>query len=299
MDAGSATTLESMGHDLSDHLWSARLLRDDPAAITAMHMAFLEAGAHIIETATYQASRIGFVQSGMTEAEADAMLLKGVELAVDAVHAYMASPTFDAARYGAAGRPLVAASLGPYGAALADGSEYRGHYGVAPEVIEQFHTDRFEVLSDSSVDFLAVETVPDLLEAGAVIDALRAYPTMPVLLSFSCASSTNLCGGEPWVAAVELAGLLPSCIGVGINCTAPEHIAGLLASAHGVAPHLPRFVYPNAGRVWDAVAREWLSDGVDVLPSAGVNAWRNAGACVVGGCCGLGPEAVAALAHHR
>lgn len=296
MDAGSATTLESMGHDLSDHLWSARLLRDDPAAIRDMHLAFLEAGAHVIETATYQASRMGFLRAGMTVEEADALLVRGVELACEALAVFMMRPGFEASRYGEYGRPLLAASLGPYGAALADGSEYRGHYGVDAATIAAFHTERLAVLASAPVDFLAVETMPDLLEARAVVDALRGFPDAPALLSFSCNSATTLCGGEPWAEAVAVAAGLPSCIGVGINCTAPEHIEALLRSAADVAPELPRFVYPNAGRVWDAVARAWASDGVDILPTAGVQAWRAAGAAVVGGCCGLGPVAVAALA---
>lgn len=295
MDAGSATTLEAMGHDLSDHLWSARLLRDDPGAIRDMHLAFLHAGAHIIETATYQASRMGFIKAGMTAAEADTLLVRGVELARDAIEEHLASPDVDLAHYGALGRPLLAASLGPYGAALADGSEYRGHYGVEAAVMQEFHAERFAVLAGSPVDFLAIETMPDLTEAAAVIAALRAHPAVPALLSFSCNSATTLCGGEPWAEAVALAATLDSCIGVGINCTAPEHIDGLLASAADTAPALPRFVYPNSGRVWDAVHRCWLSDGVDVLPRAGVAGWRTLGAQVVGGCCGLGPVAVAAL----
>ena len=295
MDAGSATTLEQMGHDLSDHLWSARLLRDDPAAISRMHLDYLRAGAHIIETATYQASRLGFIQAGLAEAEADSLLVHGVALAVAARDEFMREPGFDASRYGSFGRPLIAASLGPYGAALADGSEYRGHYGVAASVMQAFHIERFAVLAESAADFLAIETMPDLLEAQAVVDALRFFPDVPVLLSFSCNSATTMCGGDPWKHAVAIAATLPSCIGVGINCTAPEHINGLLASAAEVAPELPRFVYPNAGRVWDAVARGWLTEGIDVIPEATVAEWRTAGAAVVGGCCGLGPKAVAAL----
>lgn len=296
MDAGAATTLEAMGHDLSDHLWSARLLHDDPLAIRNMHLAFLEAGAHIIETATYQASRKGFRQAGMTNADADQMLERGVELACEALAMFLMRPGFDPSRYGVYGRPLIGASLGPYGAALADGSEYRGHYGVPAEVIRDFHSERFTTLADAPVDFLAIETIPDLLETAAVIEALRAFPTAPALLSFSCNSSTTLCGREPFAEAVALAATLPSCVGVGINCTAPEHIGALLDSAAAVAPDLPRFVYPNAGRVWDAVARAWASDGIDVLPESAVAQWRASGATVVGGCCGLGPAAVAALA---
>jgi len=297
MDAGSATTLEAMGHHLADHLWSARLLRDDPSAIRDMHLQYLRAGAQVIETATYQASRMGFVQAGLAESDADALLLHGVQLAADALASFTIEPGFDASRYGAFGRPLIAASLGPYGAALADGSEYRGHYGVAESVMQAFHIERFAVLADSQADFIAVETMPDLLEAQAVIHALSFFPEMPVLLSFSCNSASTLCGSEPWAQAVVLAATLPSCIGVGVNCTAPEYISGLLTSAAGIAPKLPRFVYPNAGRLWDATARDWLSEGIDVLPAATVHEWREAGASVVGGCCGLGPKAVAALAH--
>jgi len=185
---------------------------------------------------------------------------------------------------------LVAASVGPYGATLHDGSEYRGRYGVDFESLLHFHRERLEVLVAARPDLLAIETIPDLDESRAILEALRGFD-VPAWMSISCADSATTCAGQPIEEAAALvaeAGLEA----IGVNCTKPEHIGGLVERIRATAPDLPVVVYPNAGRVWDGVASVWLGDGSDVLPEAAVASWFDDGVSLVGGCCGLGPQAI-------
>jgi homocysteine S-methyltransferase len=288
LDGGLASELEARGHDLTGTLWSARLLRDDPAAVRDVHRTYFAAGAAVGISASYQASRSGFARHGLDEQEADRLLSLSVEL--------VRAARDEAAAGGATHSMLVAASVGPYGATLHDGSEYRGRYGVAHPDLVDFHVERLRVLLDAGPDLLAIETVPDVDEARAIVEALdRVSCAVPAWLSFSCADAATTCAGQPIEDAVTLvveAGLAA----VGANCTAPEHVGGLIARMRAAEPTLPIVVYPNAGRVWDGEASVWIGDGTDLLPDAAVRDWFDAGAALVGGCCGLGPAAVSAIA---
>lgn len=282
IDGGLASELEARGHDLSGDLWSARLLRDDPTAIRDVHSTYFLAGATVGISASYQASRSGFVRAGLTADDADHLLTLSVQLVREAKAV--------AAGAGAHHPMLVAASVGPYGATLHDGSEYRGRYGVDFEDLLRFHRERLEVLVAARPDLLAIETIPDLDESHAILEALRGID-VPAWMSFSCADSATTCAGQPIEEAAELvaeAGLAA----IGVNCTKPEHVGGLVERIRATAPDLPVVVYPNAGRVWDGAASVWLGDGSDVLPEAAVASWFDAGVSLVGGCCGLGPQAI-------
>jgi homocysteine S-methyltransferase len=279
IDGGLATELEARGHDLSGGLWSARLLIDDPAEIQAVHEAYVAAGAQVGISASYQVSRLALDLAGHDPAAADGLLTRSVELA----------------RAAAAGSStLVAASVGPYGAALADGSEYRGRYGLTHRELVDFHAPRLGVLADARPDLFAVETIPDAVEAAAIVEALGNHPQTPAWVTFSCTDAATTCGGDAFGDAVRVAAAAPSVVAVGVNCTAPEHVHGLLTLARQ-ATDLPLVVYPNAGRTWDAAARSWTGGGADTIPAAQVDAWVAAGAQLVGGCCGLGPTAIAAI----
>jgi S-methylmethionine-dependent homocysteine/selenocysteine methylase len=286
LDGGLASELEARGHDLSDDLWSARLLRDDPDAIRAVHAAYFAAGARVAISASYQASRRGFAAVGLDARAADRLLTRSVELAREARDAALA-----------AGRPgplLVAASVGPYGAVLADGAEYRGRYGLPHADLVAFHRERLEVLAAAGPDLLAVETVPDAAEVAAVVEVLADHPELPAWVSLSCASGSRTCAGDRVEDAATTAAAAATVLAVGVNCTAPEHVSELLPRIRG-ATGLPLVVYPNAGRVWDGAARCWTGSGADELPDAADRAWVAGGAALVGGCCGLGPTAVAGL----
>lgn len=287
LDGGLASELEARGHDLSDDLWSARLLRDDPDAIRAVHASYFAAGARVATGASYQASRRGFAAVGLAAAEADRMLQRSVALARQARD--------EAAAGHDDGFPLlVAASVGPYGAVLADGAEYRGRYGLAHRDLVAFHRERLDVLAAAGPDLLAVETIPDVTEVAALVEALADHPDLPAWVSVSCADGRRTCAGDQVEEVARAVARAPSVLAVGVNCTAPEHVGELLRRLRA-ASEKPLVAYPNAGRVWDGAARCWTGPGVDTLPSAVVQEWVAAGAVLVGGCCGLGPTAVAGL----
>ena len=248
-----------------------------------MHEAYFAAGARVAISASYQVSRQAMASVGLAAGAADDALRLSVELAREA-----------RTRSGLAGL-LVAASVGPYGAALADGSEYRGQYGRTHEELVQFHAERLAVLAQAAPDLFAVETIPDAFEAAAVVEALAEHSDVPAWISFSCKDDATTCGGDAYVDAVRLAASAPSVVAVGVNCTAPEHVGALLSAARTVT-ELPLVVYPNAGRTWDAGTRAWTGAWADALPRDEVRGWAAAGARLIGGCCGLGPQAIEEIA---
>lgn len=279
IDGGLATELEHRGHDLGDALWSARILADQPEEIRAVHGSYIDAGARVVVTASYQVSREGFVDAGRTAAQADAALRTAV----------------DVARAATSGREaFVAASVGPYGAILHDGSEYRGRYGVSHDRLVDFHGERLEVIAASAPDLLAIETIPDLDEVRALVDVLADFPDLPAWLTMSCADGARTSAGQPVEGLVSLVADTPSIRAVGVNCTAPEHVESLLRrlSDAGAAALV---AYPNSGRAWSPTAG-WSGEGTDVGEDL-VTRWRQVpGMAFIGGCCGVGPEAVAAIA---
>lgn len=274
-----ATELEARGHDLTDALWSARILADQPGDVRAVHEAYLEAGARVIVTASYQVSREGFVAAGRTAAQADDALRMAVDLAREAVSGRDA---------------LVAASVGPYGAILHDGSEYRGRYGVSHARLVEFHGERLEVIASSGPDLLAIETIPDLDEVAALVEVLRDVPHLPAWISVSCADGSRTCAGQPIEDVVAAVAAAPTVRAVGVNCTAPEYVEPLLRRMEAAgAPAL--VAYPNAGRAWSPDSG-WSGAGSDVGEDL-VTRWRAIPrVALIGGCCGIGPSSIAGIA---
>ena len=293
LDGGLATQLEAQGCDLSDRLWSARLLVEEPEAIIAAHLAYDRAGARVATTASYQATFEGFAARGIGHDDAVALLRRSVELARTAHDRFRAERA-------AAGAPdpsplYVAASVGPYGAMLADGSEYRGRYGRSVAQLAAFHRERIEVLAATEADVIAVETIPELEEALAVVEVLEATPGAAAWISFSCADGGHLRSGVPIEEAVAAVTGSSSVVAMGVNCTAPEHVEPLIGRIRATTSK-PIVVYPNSGEGWDAVARRWVgSTGPDV-DEATARRWVAAGASLVGGCCRVTPERIARLA---
>ncbi|MGW2292996.1 homocysteine S-methyltransferase [Streptomyces violaceorubidus] len=283
LDGGLSNQLEAAGHDLGDALWSARLLAEDPEAITRAHLAYFEAGAEVAITSTYQATFEGFARRGADRERAAELLALGVESAREA-----------ARRAGAIrpGRRLwVAASAGPYGAMLADGSEYRGRYGLAVAELERFHRPRLEVLAAARPDVLALETVPDTDEAAALLRAVRGL-AVPAWLSYTVAGDRTR-AGQPLEEAFALAADAAEVVAVGVNCCAPEDVSGAVETAARVTGK-PVVAYPNSGETWDAVSRSWR--GRSSFAAERVRGWRQRGARLVGGCCRVGPETIASIA---
>lgn len=281
LDGGLSTALERAGHNLDHPLWTARMLVDDPEALIAAHTAYLAAGAEVLITSSYQASRPGLAAAGATEPEA--VLASATELAREAVH-----------RVGR--QALVAASVGPYGAVLADGSEYRGRYRLTHEQLVDFHRERLAVLLASAPDLVAAETLPTAAEAEAVVAALGGSDR-PAWFSFTCRDAERTWGGDRIEAAAQAALRHRATIAVGVNCTAPEHVAGLLGRLRDVTD-VPLVAYPNRGQRWDGTANRWSGRPRAVTPEL-VSSWVAAGARYIGGCCGVGPSDIAQLAHWR
>lgn len=276
LDGGLSNQLASAGHDLSDELWSARLLAEAPEAITEAHLAYFTAGADVAITAGYQATFEGFARRGIDHAEAARLLASSVELAREA------------ARRAKATRPLwVAASAGPYGAMLADGSEYRGRYGLTRTELERFHRPRLEVLAEAAPDVLALETIPDADEAEALLHAVRGLG-VPAWLSYSI-EGDHTRAGQPLEEAFALAADAEEIIAVGVNCCAPEDVPRAVETAARVTGK-PVVAYPNSGETWNARTRTW-DDSPTLDP-----AFSATGARLVGGCCRVGPETITAIA---
>lgn len=283
LDGGMSNQLESAGHDLSDELWSARLLAEVPEAIVEAHLAYFLAGADVAITSSYQATFEGFAKRGISRERAAELLALSVELAREAARR--------AQRQGVS-RPLyTAASVGPYGAMLADGSEYRGRYGLSVAELAEFHRPRLEVLAAAGPDVLALETVPDADEAEALLGVVRGLG-VPAWLSYSVADGRTR-AGQPLDEAFALAASVDEVIAVGVNCCAPEDVAGAVETAARVTGK-PVVVYPNSGEGWDANARSW--SGRSSFAPEQVEEWRTAGARLIGGCCRVGPEAIGSIA---
>jgi homocysteine S-methyltransferase len=283
---GLATQLEAQGADLSDALWSARLLADDPGAIVDAHLAFYRAGARVATTASYQATFEGFARRGLDRAAVEALLRRSVDLAIRARDRAVAD--------GVAGELFVAASVGPYGAMLADGSEYRGRYGLTVGQLRDFHRDRLLVLADTPVDVIAAETIPELEEAEAIASLLGERPGTAAWISFSCTVGGRLRSGAPVEEAVDAVKDAPGVVAIGLNCTAPEHVEELVGRIR-TRTSLPVVVYPNSGEGWDAVARRWTGPAGERVDGAAARRWRDAGAQLIGGCCRVTPAQVAAM----
>lgn len=287
LDGGLATQLEQAGHDLSDGLWSARLLQDDPGAVRDAHVAFFRAGAQVATTASYQASVQGFRSRGLSSDRAAELIRSSVTLARTAAD-QVTDETGDAVRR------LVAASVGPYGAVRADGSEFTGDYRRTDGELRQFHRPRLELLADAGADLLAVETIPSEQEVTVLLDLLRDLDTgVPAWLSLTCADGTRTRRGEDVRTVFGLARGVDAVVAVGVNCTAPEHVAELVTAAVEESGK-PAVAYPNSGETWDAVARRWNGDGAGIDVTAARD-WVARGARYVGGCCRVTADDIARL----
>ena len=284
LDGGLSNQLEAQGADLRDALWSARLLADDPAEITAAHAAYYAAGAQIVITSSYQASFQGFGTRGIAQTQAAQLLRRSVELAREAELAAAAREANDGL---APTQRWVAASIGPYGAVLADGSEYRGRYGLSVAELEAFHALRLETLVGALPDVLAFETVPDADEAKALMNLVRGTG-VPCWLSFSAVGRKTR-AGQPLTEAFALAADVDEVIAVGVNCCAPQDVHAAVEIASSVTGK-PVVVYPNSGESWDATTRSWREDST--FDAGLVRSWIDAGARLIGGCCRVGPDAI-------
>lgn len=285
LDGALATELERRGANLNDALWSARILLEDPDLIRQVHYDYLAAGADVITTASYQATFEGFARRGLDYDQAAELMRLSVRLALEARDAFWAEPANRTGRV----RPLVAASVGPYGAYLADGSEYRGDYGLSVDELMAFHRPRMAVLAAARADLLACETIPCEIEGEALVALLGGFPGVPAWLSFSCRSGEEVSDGGSFGACAALAERSEQVVAVGVNCTAPRYIEDLLRLARS-ATQKPLLCYPNSGEAWDPRNNCWIgSTGVTDFHTPALR-WHAAGASLIGGCCRTTPQ---------
>lgn len=292
LDGAMATELEARGCNLADSLWSAKVLVENPDLIREVHLDYFRAGAQVAITASYQATPAGFAARGLDEAQSRALIGKSVELARKAREAYLAENPH-------VGTLLVAGSVGPYGAYLADGSEYRGDYVRSVEEFTEFHRPRVEALLDAGADLLACETLPSFAEIKALVALLAEYPRARAWLSFTLRDSEHLSDGTPLRDVVSSLEHYPQVVALGINCIALENTTAALKHLHSLTS-LPLVVYPNSGEHYDAVTKTWHHHGETCETLAGyLPQWLEAGAKLIGGCCRTTPKDIAELNAQR
>jgi homocysteine S-methyltransferase len=291
LDGALATELERRGADLRDPLWSAKILLEAPELIRAVHLDYFLAGADCAITASYQATVAGYARRGLDEAEALGLIQRSVRLAAEARDAFWADSTRRAGRP----RPFVAASVGPYGAFLADGSEYRGDYGLSEAELIAFHRPRMAALIAAGADMLACETIPCLAEARALVRLLAEFPGVSAWVSFSARDQQHICHGERLADCAAFLDANPQVAAIGVNCTAPRFIPMLIRAARG-ATSKPILVYPNSGEIYDAATYSWHGETSSDAFGEQSRQWYAAGAQIIGGCCRTTPAHIRALA---
>lgn len=302
LDGALATELERRGADLDDPLWSARLLIEAPGLIRKVHYDYFVAGADVAITASYQASVEGFARRGIGLERAAQLWQQSVGLAQAARDDFMGHSPMPGNRL----RPLVAASVGPYGAALADGSEYRGNYRLDDAALAAFHRPRLTALLAAGPDLLACETLPSLREALVLARLLREFPSSCAWMSFACRDGRHTCEGQDIADCARALQDFPQVVAVGINCTGPAHVPALLRQLRSHTGKV-LLAYPNSGERYDAATRQWSGRAPDAMPtpdakstSGGAFAsqacgWYRAGARLIGGCCRTTPEDIRAV----
>ena len=280
LDGGLSTALEAQGLIIDGPMWTGELLLSNPDSVTTAHRSFVDSGADIIITGSYQLSFEGGRRTGWADDDVERALRNSTA----------------AARLAVNDDTLVAASIGPFGAHLNDGSEFRGNYGVTASVIREYHDRRLDILLDTEPDLLALETMPDLAEVGILLDLIESKSVdMPFWVSFTVAEAGAISGGGTFAEACAVVENSANAMAVGINCSPLSVITPTLS---GVDTDLPFVVYPNAGRTWDAESMSWAGTP-EFATHANVKEWVSAGARIIGGCCGYDPTVIGRLRAKR
>jgi homocysteine S-methyltransferase len=288
LDGALATELEARGCNLADALWSAKVLMENPELIYQVHHDYFAAGAHVAITASYQATPQGFAAHGLDEVQALELIKQSVKLAQRARDDYRAASASVAPL-------LVAGSVGPYGAYLANGAEYRGDYALPEEEMKVFHRPRVQALVEAGVDLLACETLPSFAEAQALISLLAEFPASRAWFSFTLRDAEHISDGTPLSKVAELVNAAPQVVAIGINCVALESVTPALRGLQALCDK-PLLVYPNSGEQYDASSKTWHSAPSGCTLHDKFPEWQQAGARLIGGCCRTTPQDIAAIA---
>lgn len=285
VDGALATELERRGADLNDPLWSAKILLEEPERIKQVHLDYFRAGADCATTASYQATVAGLTRRGLNHDQALVVIRRSVQIALESRDEFLSDSHSRLNR----ARPFVAASIGPYGAYLHDGSEYRGDYTLTEDELIEFHRERMGVLIDAGADMLACETIPCLAEARALVRLLEEFPYMTAWFTFTARDETHISHGETLAECASFLGSNPQVAAVGVNCTSPLYIPGLIRSLRNITPK-PIIVYPNSGEFYEAAANRWLGETSCDAFGAQARIWYAEGARIIGGCCRTTPD---------
>ena len=288
LDGALATELETRGCQLADALWSAKVLMENPELIYQVHYDYFVAGARCAITASYQATPQGFAMRGLSEDESLALIARSVELARRARHDYLAVRP-DAKTL------LVAGSVGPYGAFLADGSEYRGDYALPEAEMMAFHRPRVQALLTAGADLLACETLPSFAEAQALVKLLAEFPDARAWFSFTLRDARHISDGTPLAEVVSWLSQQSQVVALGVNCVALESVTPALQQLQALTDK-PLVVYPNSGEQYDAGSKTWHSAPSGCTLHDKLAEWQQAGAKLIGGCCRTSPNDIAAIA---
>jgi homocysteine S-methyltransferase len=287
LDGGLATELERRAENLGDPLWSAKILVTAPEKIAAVHYAYFLAGADVAITASYQATFPGLRAAGLSAQQSERVIRDSVAVALQARERFWSDPQNRISRL----RPLVAASIGPYGAFLHDGSEYRGDYQISRKELKAFHADRMNVLCDSGADLIACETIPALVEAEVLMELLSDIPNIEAWISFSCKDGAHISAGTEFSTAMAAVVESKAVVAAGLNCTAPRFVNALLDRARQVTDK-PLVAYPNSGELYDAESCDWQSASEIGMIEQAACGWRDRGALLIGGCCRTTPDTI-------
>ena len=288
LDGGLSNVLEAKGCDLNNQLWTASLITANPESIVESHLDYLEAGAQCITTSGYQASIAGLLKLEHDLPTAERLIARPVELAREAIDRFISQADL-------AQRPLIAASIGPYGAYLGDGSEYRGKYDVSVEQLREFHRRRIELLDDSAADLLAIETIPSFTEAKVVADLLAGCQK-PAWVSLSCQDAEHLNDDTLLMEAARHFAACDQVFAIGVNCTAPNYISSLINILQQSAPSKRIVIYPNSGEVYDPETKTWAGISDPQAFASHAIRWVAEGADIIGGCCRIGPKHIRQIA---
>lgn len=290
LDGALATELEKRGLDINDTLWSAKILVEKPEEIQKVHYDYFKAGADCSITASYQATLEGFQKRGFTKEEAIALIKKSVKLAINAREEFWNKEENQNGRI----YPLVAGSVGPYGAYLADGSEYRGDYKLTERELMDFHRPRIKALVEAGVDILACETVPSFTEAKALAKLIKEFENVYAWISFSCKNEFEISDGTSIYECAKALDNYDNILAVGINCTPPQYVISLINEVKR-ASNKYIVVYPNSGEDYDAKNKEWHGHCSSTAYGESAKAWYEAGARLIGGCCRTSPKDIEAV----
>lgn len=288
LDGGLSNVLEGFGCNLDHPLWSANLIIDQPEMIINAHLAYLKAGAQCITSSSYQATIEGFESVGLSKSEAVSMMQRSAELAHQARSIFIKES-------GRREPVYLAASIGPYGAFLADGSEYKGHYNISDEELKAFHVEKIKILEKTQVDFMAFETIPSLREIQ-ILSELIAHCKKPCWLSFSCKNEHLLNDGTPIIEAVKYISSTKNLFALGINCTAPKYISSIIRDIKPFVKDKKLIVYPNSGEIYLPETKSWKGLSDPAVFEKMASEWLGLGVDILGGCCRIGPDHIKRLA---